>query len=326
MLKSYTVICFFLLLAMILCPLCSLEKTNNVFSDMVTGEDEITEVVENIDVSVVKVMSASSKNITEMSLNDYLLGVVAAEVNPTYHEEAIKAQIIASHTLLLYTKQHKTDALQNADITDTSEQHQGFLTTQQQKEKWGENYDIYVAKITKCIEDVINLTLQYDNEYINSVFHSMSNGRTENASDVWGGDYPYLQSVPSVGDTLSPAHISTVTISVKDFEDKMKAQGAKLEEKAEKWLKEIKNTDTGMVKTIRIGDKEFKGTDIRTVFQLKSSTFAVEYKDNNFIFTVKGYGHGVGMSQYGANHLASQGFSFEEILKHYYKGIEIKEI
>ncbi len=326
MLKSYTVICFFLLLAMILCPLCSLEKTNNVFSDMVADEDEITEVVENIEVSVVKVMSASSKNITEMSLNDYLLGVVAAEVNPTYHEEAIKAQIIASHTLLLYTKQHKTDALQNADITDSSEQHQGFLTTQQQKEKWGENYDIYVAKITKCIDDVINLTLQYDNEYINSVFHSMSNGRTENASDVWGGDYPYLQSVPSVGDTLSPAHISTVTVSVKDFEDKMKAQGTKLEEKAEKWLKEIKNTDTGMVKTIKIGDKEFKGTDIRTVFQLKSSTFAVEYKDNNFIFSVKGYGHGVGMSQYGANHLASQGFSFEEILKHYYKGIEIKEI
>ncbi len=326
MLKSYTIICFFLSLAMILCPLCALDKTNNVFSDMVADEDEITEVVENVDVSTVKVMSASSKNITEMTLNDYLLGVVAAEINPTYHEEAIKAQIIASHTLLLYTKKHKSDSLQNADITDSSAQHQGFLTAQQQKEKWGENYDIYVTKITKCIDDVINLTLQYNNEYINSVFHSMSNGRTEKASDVWGGDYPYLQSVPSVGDTLSPAHISTVTVSVKDFEDKMKAQGAKLEDNEEKWLKEITNTDTGMVKTIKIGDKEFKGTDIRNVFQLKSSTFTVEYNDNSFIFTVKGYGHGVGMSQYGANHMASQGFSFEEILKHYYKGIEIKEI
>ena len=326
MLKSYTVICFFLLLTMILCPLCALDKTNNVFSDITADNEVITEIVENIDISTVKVMSVSSKNITEMNLKDYLLGVVAAEVNPTYHEEAIKAQIIASHTLLLYVKEHKNDDLGNADITDDSTQHQAFLTMEQQKEKWGENYDIYVSKISKCVDEVINLTMQYNDAYINSVFHSMSNGRTEKASDVWGGDYPYLQSVPSVGDTLSPAHISTVRVSKKDFEDKLKSHNVKLDDKPEKWLKGITNTDTGMVKTIKIGDKMFKGTDIRNIFQLKSSTFTVEYKEENFIFTVKGYGHGVGMSQYGANHLASQGFTYEEILKHYYKDIEIKEI
>lgn len=326
MLKSYTVICFFLLLTMILCPLCALDKTNNVFSDITADNEVITEIVENIDISTVKVMSVSSKNITEMNLKDYLLGVVAAEVNPTYHEEAIKAQIIASHTLLLYVKEHKNDDLGNADITDDSTQHQAFLTMEQQKEKWGENYDIYVSKISKCVDEVINLTMQYNDTYINSVFHSMSNGRTEKASDVWGGDYPYLQSVPSVGDTLSPVHISTVRVSKKDFEDKLKSHNVKLDDKPEKWLKGITNTDTGMVKTIKIGDKMFKGTDIRNIFQLKSSTFTVEYKEENFIFTVKGYGHGVGMSQYGANHLASQGFTYEEILKHYYKDIEIKEI
>ena len=326
MLKSYTVICFFLLLTMILCPLCALDKTNNVFSDITADNEVITEIVENIDISTVKVMSVSSKNITEMNLKDYLLGVVAAEINPTYHEEAIKAQIIASHTLLLYVKEHKNDDLGNADITDDSTQHQAFLTMEQQKEKWGENYDIYVSKISKCVDEVINLTMQYNDAYINSVFHSMSNGRTEKASDVWGGDYPYLQSVPSVGDALSPAHISTVRVSKKDFEDKLKSLNVKLDDKPEKWLKGITNTDTGMVKTIKIGDKMFKGTDIRNIFQLKSSTFTVEYKEENFIFTVKGYGHGVGMSQYGANHLASQGFTYEEILKHYYKDIEIKEI
>ncbi len=326
MLKSYTMICFFLSLAMILCPLCVLEKTNSVFSDVNTDGSEIVEVVENINVSTVKVMSVGSKNITEMNLNDYLLGVVAAEINPTYHEEAIKAQIIASHTLLLYVKKHKDDSLQDADITDNSAQHQGFLTTTQQEEKWGDNYEIYVSKISKCIDEVIDLTLQYNDEYINSVFHSMSNGKTEKASDVWGGDYPYLQSVPSVGDTLSPAHSSTVTVSVKDFKEKIQANGSKLSEKAEEWVKGITNTDTGMVKTIKIGDKEFKGTDIREFFQLKSSTFTIEYKNEEFIFTVKGYGHGVGMSQYGANHMASQGFSYEQILKHYYKDIDIKKI
>lgn len=323
MLKSYSMICFFLSLAMILCPLCTIEDTNKVFSN---GNTEAIEVVENVDVSTVKVMSVNSKNITEMSLNDYLLGVIAAEMNPTYHEEAIKAQVIASHTLLLYVKKHRNDTLQNADITDDSTQHQAFLTTEQQKEKWGDNYDIYISKISMCIDEVINLTLQYDNEYINSVFHSMSNGRTENAKDVWGGDYPYLISVPSVGDTLSPAHISNVTVSAADLKDKLKSYEIKFEDKPEKWIKEITTTDTGMVKSIKIGDKDFKGTDIRNIFQLKSSTFTVEYKDDKFIFTVKGYGHGVGMSQYGANHMASQGLSYVDILKHYYKGIEIKEI
>ena len=326
MLKSYSMLCFFLSLAMILCPLCAVENVNNVFSNVNAENTESDEIVENIDVSTVKVMSVNSKNITEMTLDDYLLGVVAAEINPTYHEETIKAQIIASHTLLLYVKKHKDDALKNADITDDSTQHQAFLTTEQQKEKWGDNYDIYVSKISKCIDEIINLTLQYEGEYINSVFHSMSNGRTEDAKDVWGGDYPYLKSVQSVGDTLSPAHVSNVTVSVKDFEDKLKSHKVKLEDKPEKWIKEITNTETGMVKSIKIGDKEFKGTDIRSIFQLKSSTFTVEYKDDKFIFTVKGYGHGVGMSQYGANHMASQGFSYDEILKHYYKGIEIKEI
>ncbi len=326
MLKSYTMICFFLSLAMILCPLFATNETNSVFSDEVTGDTDTIEIIENVDVSTVKVMSANSKNITEMNLNDYLLGVVAAEVNPTYHEEAIKAQIIASHTLLLYVKGHKDDSLKNADISDSSATHQGFLTTQQQKEKWGDNYDAYVSKISKCIDDVVNLTLQYNGEYINSVFHSMSNGRTENAQDVWGGSYPYLQSVPSVGDTLSPAHISSVSVSIDEFKKKIESQNSKLSENLDEWINGITNTDTGMVKTIKIGDKEFKGTDIRTLFNLKSSTFTVELKDSEFIFTVKGYGHGVGMSQYGANHMANQGFSYEEILKHYYKDIEIKKI
>ncbi len=326
MLKSYSMLCFFLLLTMILSPLCAVENANNIFSNVDTENTEATEVIENIDVPTVKVMSVSSKNITEMTLNEYLLGVVAAEINSTYHEEAIKAQIIASHTLLLYVKEHKKDDLGSADITDDSTQHQAFLTTEQQKEKWGENYDIYVSKISKCVDEVINLILQYEGKTINAVFHSTSNGNTEDAKDVWGGDYPYLKSVPSVGDTLSPTHISTVTVSKKDFEDKLKSHKVTLDSNPEKWLKEITNTQTGMVKTIKIGDKEFKGTDIRTIFNLKSSTFSVEYKDDKFIFTVKGYGHGVGMSQYGANHMASQGFSYEEILKHYYNGVEINEI
>lgn len=324
--KSYTVICFFLSLAMILFPLVSVEKATDVISREFFAEEEteITkeEPTENVN-STVKVMNASSKNITEMSLREYLIGVVAAEVNPAYHEEAIKAQIVAAHTKLEYTKLHKTDNLEDADITDSAATHQGYLTDDEQKEKWGENYKTYREKLEKCVDAVINVILVYENEPINAVFHAISNGQTENATDVWGGNYPYLVSVQSAGDKLSPAYKSEVTVTSDEFKKKMTENGASLGDEPTKWVEKITNTDTGMVKEIIIGGKSFKGTEIRSIFGLKSSTFAVKYNDGNFVFTVCGYGHGVGMSQYGADYMARQGFSYDEILKHFYKNAEL---
>lgn len=326
--KSYSVICFFLSLAMILFPLVSVEKATDVISrELFTEEEtEITETTEETeqDISTVKVMSASSKNITEMSIRDYLIGVVAAEINPAYHEEAIKAQAVAAHTKLEYTKLHKTDTLEDADITDSAATHQGYLTEDEQKEKWGENYETYREKIEKCVDEVLNVIIEYDGEPINAVFHSISNGQTENASDVWGGDYPYLVSVRSAGDKLSPAYNSEVTVTSDEFMKLVTEKGADLGETPENWVEKITNTETGMVKEIVIGGKTFKGTEIRSIFGLKSSTFAVKYDNGNFIFTVCGYGHGVGMSQYGADYMARQGFSYEEILKHYYKNTEFR--
>ncbi len=324
--KTYTLICFFLALAMILCPLFSMEKTTDAISQGLFGEKEIIEeeIQEIETISTVKVMNVSSKNITEMPLKEYLLGVVAEEINPAYHEEAIKAQIVASHTLLLYVKDKKSGDLDGADISDSSASHQGFLTVDEQKKKWGDNYEANKEKIEKCIDEVINLTLQYDNEYINAVFHAISNGTTENATDVWGGSYPYLKSVNSIGDKLSPAHQSEVVISPKEFKEKL--NDIDFTDEPQKWIEKITNTDTGMVKSVTICGKAFKGTEIRALFSLKSSTFTCKYKDDEFIFTVNGYGHGVGMSQYGADYMARQGFTYEEILKHYYTDIEIRQI
>lgn len=319
--KSYTLICFFLSLAMILFPLVSVEKATDVFKKefSISEETTVTEETEESETenSTVKVMNASSKNITEMSLEEYLIGVMAAEINPAYHEEAIKAQIIAAHTKLEYTKLHNTP--ENAHITDNSASHQGYLNEDEQKEKWGENYKTYHEKIAKCVKEVKDIILTYNNEPINAVFHAISNGQTENASDVWGGEYPYLISVQSAGDKLSPAYNSELTVSSSDFKKKVTENGAKLGDEPSEWVKKITNTDTGMVKEIVIGDKSFKGTEIRTIFGLRSSTFAIKYDNENFIFTVCGYGHGVGMSQYGANYMAQQGFRYEQILEHYYK-------
>lgn len=321
--KSYSMICFFLSLAMILCPLCSVEKATDVISQEFLGEEITIPEEEEVTVATVKVMNASSKNITEMPLRDYLIGVVASEINAAYHEEAIKAQTVAAHTMLEYSKEYKNEGLNGADISDSSATHQGFLTVDEQKEKWGENYDTYREKIEKCVDEVIDFTIQYDGEPINAVFHSISNGQTENATDVWGGEYPYLISVNSVGDKLSPSYNSEVKVTAEKFKETMSENGAELKENPADYVGEITNTDTGMVKTIIIGDKTFKGTEIRTLFGLKSSTFTVKYTDGNFVFTVSGYGHGVGMSQYGADYMARQGFKYDEILKHYYVGTEI---
>lgn len=321
--KSYSMICFFLSLAMILCPLCSVEKATNVISQEFLGE-EITIPPEETTVDTVKVMNVGSQNITEMPLRDYLIGVVAAEVNAAYHEEAIKAQVIAAHTMILYSKEHKNQGLNGADISNSSATHQGFLTENEQRSKWGDNHDTYREKIEKCVDEVIDFVIFYDDKPINAVFHSISNGKTENATDVWGGEYPYLISVNSVGDKLSPAYLSEVKVSTEKFKETMSKNGAELGNELSKWVEKITNTATGMVKEITIGGKSFKGTEIRTLFGLKSSTFTLEYTDENFIFTVSGYGHGVGMSQYGADYMAQQGFTYKEILKHYYVGTEIR--
>ncbi len=321
--KTYTLICFFLALAMILCPLFATEKTttSQETSEEVTVTETATDSPEQT--PTVKVMSASSNNITEMPLKEYLVGVVAAEINAAYHEEAIKAQTIASHTLLLYVKEHRSEGLNGADISDSSATHQGYLSIDDQKKKWGDSFEKYHKKIEKCVEEVIDLTLQYNGEYINAAFHAISNGKTENCADVWGGKFPYLTSVSSIGDKLSPAYQSQVSVTEKEFKEKLKKHNIKFSDNPKKWIEKITNTDTGMVKTIQICGVTLKGTDFRSLFSLKSSTFTYEYKDKEFIFTVNGYGHGVGMSQYGSDYMARQGFSYKEILKHYYQGAEI---
>ncbi len=323
--KTYTIICFFLALTMILCPLFAVDKTKDVFSQEFQGETQVikNESTQAETTTTVKVMSANSKNITEMPLKDYLIGVVASEMNPAYHEEALKAQIIASHTLLLYLKNHNSSISDDADITDDSTTHQGYLSEEQQKEKWGDNFNTYYNKIEKCVDEVIDITIQYDNEYINAVFHAISNGRTESAEDVWGGNYPYLLSVISAGDKLSPAYQTQVTSNEEKFKEILEDKNIEFGDNPETWIEKITNTETGMVKNITICGKEFKGTEIRRLFSLKSSIFTCEYEEGKFTFTVNGYGHGVGMSQYGADYMARQGFNYKEILTHYYTGVKI---
>lgn len=329
--KSYTAICFFLAVALILCPLVSVPKAKDTFSANVSGEaaeeEENYEIIEKNKTENtaenVKVLSASSGQVTEMPIREYLIASVAAEIGGSAEEEAIKAQAIACHTLLLYKRTHKDASLGDADISDTS---QKLLTTAEQQEKWGENYFVFREKTEKCVTEVENKILCFDGEPIMATFFSTSNGKTENSENVWGKALPYLISVDSPDDKLSPKFSSTVSVTAEEFKKTLTEKGAAPSEKAEEWIGKCELNSTGTVKSITLCGKDFSGTEVRSMFSLKSATFSVKYEDEKFTFTVSGYGHGVGMSQYGANEMAKKGNTYDEILLHYYKNAVISTV
>lgn len=322
--KSYTAVCFFLAVALILFPLVSVPKARDTFSANISGESadetENYETPEETETENVKVLATASGQVTELSLREYLIASVAAEIGGAAEAEAIKAQAIACHTLLLYKKAHKDASLGEADISDISHK---LLTTAEQQKKWGDNYQAYREKTEKCVEEVENKILCFDGEPIMATFFAISNGKTENAENVWSKAVPYLVSVESPDDKLSPGFSSVVSVSAEEFKKVLSDKGATPGEQEENWIGDTVLNSTGTVKSVTLCGKEFSGTEVRSIFSLKSATFSVKYEDGKFVFTVSGYGHGVGMSQYGANEMAKKGNTYDEILTHYYKNAVI---
>lgn len=277
---------------------------------------------------VITVFLNKEKEILTVSEFEYVCGSVAAEMPLTYHEEALKAQAIACYTNGLRCK-FSTDKSNTfgADITDDTTVHQGYLTKEKRKEKWGDEFEKYEAKLEKAVNDVLGEYLTYDNEYCLCVFSAICTGTTESAENVWGSKIPYLVSVKSSGDTLSPAYSSTSTFTKSQFISVMKDLGVSINSKAD--LKDVidkeKTSKSGTVLKIKIGEKTFTGDEIRNAFSLRSAAFKISVSENEITFKVSGYGHGVGMSQYGADYMARQGSTYEEILKHYYKGAETEK-
>lgn len=316
--KNYTAICFFLAVALILCPLLAVPKAKDTLSANIGGEADAAELFSG-DVKteeMVKVMSAAGGNVTELSLREYLISCVAAEMGGEYESEALKAQAVASHTLLLYKRSNRDSALGEADISDTA---QKMMTESEQKEKWGEKFSEYRHKIEMSVDEVISKVICFDSSPIMATFFALSNGKTENAENVWGKELPYLVPVDSPDDKLSPSYSSAAVFTTEDFKKAVFEKGVSLSGDAENWIGETVFNNTGTVKSITIGEKAFSGTEIRTMFSLKSATFTLKYENDSFVFAVSGYGHGVGMSQYGANEMAKKGLNYEEILSHYYK-------
>ncbi len=334
--KNYLISIVFIFISLIITPVALLSgditKSKDTLNTAIQSETKTEETtsIPSGDItedSITVFLSNTKKNLT-VSEFEYVCGSVAAEMPLMYHEEALKAQAIACYTnsLRLKNLSDKSD-INGADISDNPATHQGYLTREERKEKWGDDYQKYESKLETIVKEVEGEYLSYKNEYCLCAFSAICTGTTESAENVWGEKLPYLVSVKSSGDTLSPQYSSTNTFTKSQFISIMKDLGVSINSKTN--LKDVigkeKTSKAGTVLNLQINKKELTGEEIRNAFSLRSSAFKITANENEVTFKVSGYGHGVGMSQYGADFMARQGSTYDEILKHYYKGAEIQK-
>ncbi len=335
--KNYLISIVFIFISLIITPVALLSGgVATQTSTIISAEQTTSDKVENTKKSdgdtpeenvITVFLSDTKKNLT-VSEFEYVCGSVAAEMPLMYHEEALKAQAIACYTNSLRLKNSKNkSAINGADISDNPATHQGYLTREERKEKWGDNYQKYESKLETIVKAVESEYLTYNGEYCLCAFSAICTGTTESAENVWSEKIPYLVSVKSSGDTLSPQYSSTNTFTKSQFISIMKDLGVSINSKAnlEETIGKSKISKAGTVLKIEINKKSLTGEQIRSAFSLRSSAFKITATENEVTFKVSGYGHGVGMSQYGADYMARQGSTYEEILKHYYKGTEIEK-
>ena len=259
----------------------------------------------------------------EMSLRDYIVGVTAAEMPVSFAHDALCAQALASLTYALYQREHpKNELAGGAEISTDPAVYQAFWTVEEMRDRWGDDFEDSYEKICRAVDEVIGFEIVYEDEPVAAAFHAISPGRTESAENVWGAQIPYLVSVESAGDSVSPKYRSSLTVNAKELKAKL---GLETEEAPEDWFGEPEYSEAGTLLSAEIAGKTFTGQELRKILGLQSAAFTVDCDGDTFTFSVKGYGHGVGLSQYGADYYARQGLTWREILAHYYPGTSVAE-
>ena len=275
--------------------------------------------IENTD--YFRVFIKDRNEVVTLSALDYISGVVAAEMPAVYNEEALKAQAVVSYTYACYIREHaradRDTAIMGADLSDQSSEYQAYRDRESLQKLWGDDFDFYYGKIRSAVGEVIGKMIVYDDEPIMAAFHAMSWGRTEDCKNVWGGNISYLTSVDSHEDSTSSSFISTCSFTKEQFKSALSIDSDSIT------IGEIVRTPAGMVDYVLINGKSYSGIKLRSIFSLPSPCFTLSEMNGYYIFTTKGRGHGVGLSQYGANQLALEGYDYEGIILHYYSGVKI---
>lgn len=325
----------YLLLFLTLCFLIPVLFTKSFKKAQETNIPQNEEVIPKVTYdykkyNTVKLYHAKSKKVEELSLDEYLYGVVSAEMPASFEEEALKAQAVVARTFTLYKIVHNSKKHENADICDDSTCCQAWISKEDRLARWEDSKkDEYWNKIVKAVNTTQGKIITYNGEPINAFFHSNSGGTTEAPINVWGGSgYPYLQAVTTAGEDAYSQYASNVTVTQKQFTETIQKEHKdfKIDFSKKDCIKVKEYTEGNRVKTIQVGNLSLSGVEIRTLFGLRSANFKITMEKQNIKFEVTGYGHGVGMSQTGADSLAKQGKTYEEIILHFYTGVKVEDI
>ena len=266
-------------------------------------------------------------DVHEMTLEDYTAGALAAEMPASFPEEALKAQAVAARTFAVYKQSLGTDTQHpNAAVCADYTHCAAFVDLDTEaKQQWGSNAAAWTEKIKTAVRETSGQVVTYNGTPIAAVFHSAAAKQTEAAVSVWGTDIPYLTTVDSDGDADCPKYDASVTFGAEEFRQIMlsKYPDINLTGLPKTWFTDIDTSEAGGVRTCKIGGQELKGTEVRALFGLNSTHFTIKTTDTSLTFHTQGYGHGVGMSQYGARNMAENGKGYREILTHYYTDTQI---
>lgn len=278
-----------------------------------------------------RVLLQETGQVVTMDLEEYLVGVVAAEMPAVFAPEALKAQAVVART---YALKRKEIAAQGgnphhpeADVCNDPAHCQAWHSPKELRARWGLfPYYLHRNKIEQAVRDTEGVVATYQGKLIDPVYHSTSNGNTENSEEVWKLAVPYLRSVESPWDLVSPKYHAQVTYAVSEVATRLGLDPGSLAGQPGLPLKVLELTGGGRVKKIQVGDQVLTGEEFRRLLDLNSAAVSWERQGDRVIFTTKGYGHGVGMSQYGANGMAQEGYNYQQILSYYYNGIQLYRI
>ncbi len=287
-------------------------KESNNKVEVKKEEDIVKEEV--IDNNIYVNVRRNNGNIEKYELEEYIIGVVGAEMPASFNKEALKAQSVVARTYAL-------KSIKNNKQLTSDNSTQNFKDNNELKKMWGSSYNTYYNKIKSAVLDTKGLYLSYNNDYVDAVYHSTSNGNTEDAVYVWGNSVPYLKSVSSDYDNTNKNYNSTITLTYNEISNKLKNS---IDSNTK--FNIISRTSGNRVKEIEINGTTYSGVEFRKLLNLRSADFSIENNGANVVISTNGYGHGVGMSQYGANGMANNGSSYRDILLHYYTGVSIKNI
>lgn len=324
-------ICFILPAILTKREVKTFSQTNNIQEEQNQNKDENTSNNSNEynyqKYGTIKLLHKSTGEVEEVPIDTYLCNVVSAEMPADYELEALKAQAVVARTYTIYKAQNPKH--ENADICDDSTCCQAWVSKEKRFERWEEQKrESNWQKIERAVNETAGKIVTYNGEPINAFFHANSGGTTELPVNVWGGaGLPYLQVIETAGEEGYTQYSSEVVLNKEELIEKLKTKYSdiQIDFNNNDDIKILDYTDGNRVKTVKFGNHELSGVETRTILGLKSTNFEIIKENDNIKFSVKGYGHGVGMSQTGADTMAKQGSNYEEIIKHFYKDVEIKD-